>query len=257
MDLKEYREGNAEQERIQDLLSLVKSGQSALDIGARDGYLSIKLTDFFSTVTALDLEKPKIDHPSIECTQGNVCSLSFSNDSFDLVLCTEVLEHIPTRFLPQACTEISRVAKRNVIIGVPYRQDTRVGRTTCYTCGEKNPPWGHVNVFDEARLNALFPELSIEQFSFVGENHSRTNSLSALLMDMAGNPYGTYSQEESCVNCGSKLTRPPERTVLQRVATRSAFLLNHIQSYFVVSRPNWIHVSLTKTSVGENKIYKI
>ena len=36
---------------------------------------------------------------------------------FDVVLCVEVLEHIPGKGLEQACRELSRVAKSHVVIG--------------------------------------------------------------------------------------------------------------------------------------------
>lgn len=246
MSLKEYRESQTEQERIRELFGLVKSGRLALDIGARDGYISIMLADYFSKVTALDLEKPIINHPSIECIQGNVCSLPFPDSTFDLVLCTEVLEHIPAALLLQACNEITRVAKRDVIIGVPYKQDTRLGRTTCYTCGGKNPPWGHVNTFDEEKIDMIFSRLNTKQISFVGTSSSRTNFLSELLMNFAGNPYGTYSQEECCIHCGSKLKPPPERKLIQKIATRIAVTLNRAQSKFITAQPNWVHVLLSR-----------
>jgi hypothetical protein len=107
------------------------------------------------------------------------------------------LEHIPN--VVQACREIERVAGHEVIIGVPYKQDTRLGRTTCRSCGGKNPPWGHVNPFDERRLARLFPGLSIKASSFVGSVRSETNPVSTMLMDMAGNPWGTYEQDEPCI----------------------------------------------------------
>jgi hypothetical protein len=70
--------------------------------------------------------------------------LGFADDFFDFVLCAEVLEHIPTASLSRACSELGRVSKHYVLIGVPYRQDIRVGRTTCWSCRKKNPPWGHI-----------------------------------------------------------------------------------------------------------------
>ena len=47
MNIDEHRKGEKEQERIKNLLSLIKKGKIAIDIGARDGYLSKLLTDFW------------------------------------------------------------------------------------------------------------------------------------------------------------------------------------------------------------------
>ena len=164
MDLTEYRGKPAEVERVASLMALVPPGQrTVLDVGARDGYLSIRLADSGASVTALDLEAPVFRHERVTCVKGDVSALQFADASFDLVLCAEVLEHLRPEHLPRACAEIARVARHCAIIGVPYRQDTRVGRTTCGACGGKNPPWGHLNAFDEARLEQLFPALRIEK----------------------------------------------------------------------------------------------
>ncbi len=219
---------------------------SALDVGARDGFISRLLAARVPSVTALDLEEPRIDDRRIHCVRGDVTDLKIPDASFDLVLCAEVLEHIPPPKLGRACGELSRVARRYLLIGVPYKQDLRVGRTTCYTCGKKNPPWGHVNSFDEKRLKELFPEFEVARLSFVGEGEARTNFFATFLLDLAGNPYGPYSQEEPCVHCGAALRSPPQRNLLQKGLTKIACYANEAQKVFCKKRPNWIHVLFKK-----------
>jgi hypothetical protein len=165
------------------------------------------------------------------------------------VLCAEVLEHIPEPGMTAACRELSRVARQYVLVGVPYRQDTRVGRMTCRSCGAKNPPWGHVNTFDREQIEALFSELEAVEWSFVGTTRDRTNWVSVLLNDLGGNPWGTYEQDEPCVHCGAKLVRPANRTLPQRLASKAAHVANKLYSPFVRPRPNWVHVLFRKNSL--------
>jgi hypothetical protein len=246
-DLIAYRNSEREKERIRSLFQLIPTtGDSALDIGARDGFLSLLLAERYASVTALDLDLPRIDHPRVSCVRGDMTAMKFGEGSFELVLCAEVLEHIPPVLLSKACSEISRVARDRVVIGVPYRQDIRLGRSDCQSCGAKNPPYGHVNSFDEAKLAALFPDLTVERFSYVGKTRERTNALSVLLMDFAGNPYGTYGQEEGCVHCGAKLEEPRNRNFAQKVATFTAHRLRLLLNRFSTPRANWIHVSFRK-----------
>ena len=248
-DLTQYRSSPAEQGRVSDLFALLPTrGSLALDIGARDGYLAKKLAERFDKVVALDLERPDIDHPNIEPVKGDATALTFADNQFDAILCAEVLEHIPSHLLAQACREIARVARNKVVIGVPYRQDLRCGSTTCATCGKTNPPWGHVNSFDEARLQSLFPGLTLEKTSFVGTNAERTNCVSASLLDYAGNPFGTWQQDEPCVHCGGSIGAPRARNLSQRIATRTAFILNQLQARFLKPHGNWIHVLFSKPS---------
>jgi hypothetical protein len=246
-DLSEYRGSAKEQERIRNLFHLLPArGGAALDIGARDGYLSLRLAETYASVTALDLEKPRINHPTVACVQGNVVSIDSGDGSFDLVLCSEVLEHLPPALLSKACAEIARVTRGHALIGVPFNQDIRFARTTCRACGGKNPPWGHVNSFDERKLRSLFPGMRVQSIDFVGWNRERTNAFSAFLMDFAGNPYGTYDQEEKCVHCGSELAPPGHRTPAQRLATLAGLTAMRAQSFLFPPQPTWIHILFSK-----------
>lgn len=247
MDLYDYRNSAREQQRVADLMALLPDGlRSALDIGARDGFLSRLLADRIGTVTALDLTLPQIDDSRIQCVKGDIAALDLADGNFDLVFCAEVLEHIPPPILAQACRELMRVSNRYLIIGVPYRQDTRLGRTTCQSCGRSNPPWGHVNSFDERRLHELFADCAPVRTSWVGATREATNPLSSTLMEFAGNPFGSYVQDEPCVHCGQPLGRPRPRSTLQRVATRLAVLAQAAQQPFIATQGNWIHILFQK-----------
>lgn len=247
MDLSQYRTSPEEERRTADLLRLMPTeGLHALDIGARDGHFSLLMKDRFEVVTALDLTEPNISHPRINCVKGDAAQMQFNDGAFDFVFCAEVLEHVPVLILPRVCQEIQRVANDRILVGVPYKQDIRVGRTTCYSCGAPNPPWGHVSSFDEQRIGGLFQLCEIENISFVGSNASYTNRLATALMDYAGNPYGTYDQEEPCIHCGHVLTAPPPRNFAQLIATKCAFWSRKATELFATPRGNWIHVALRK-----------
>ena len=249
MDLTDYRNNETEKLRVSDLMNLVPNGlETVLDVGARDGHLSKELANYLLKVTALDLDLPVIDHPQVKCIKGDATAMEFADRAFDIVFCAEVLEHIPSIMLPKACMEIERVAKSHILIGVPYKQDTRHGRTTCRSCGANNPPWGHVNEFDEKSLKQLFPAFDIVRVSYVGEAEMGTNFLSAFLMNKAGNPYGTYHQEEPCVHCGIKLEEPPARTLNQKIMTKVGHYARRVQSVFHRKHANWIHVLFKRTT---------
>jgi SAM-dependent methyltransferase len=247
MDLTEYRGSLKEQARTSDLLSLIpKGGRRALDIGALDGHYTLLLAERFDEVIALDLTKPAIVHPKVTCVQGNAANLDFPDNSIDFVFCAEVLEHIPPTVLPTVCQELERVANGALLIGVPYKQDIRVARTTCRSCGGKNPPWGHVNSFDEQRLRSLFPRSVVKATTFVGQTADTTNALSMALMDLAGNPYGAFSQGQLCIHCGRTLTAAGDRTMTQKVLTKLAFITRYATNVFARPRSIWMHTLFVK-----------
>ena len=248
INLQEYRSTEFEAARTADLVRIVpRNRTSILDIGARDGHVSKLLTPYFEKVVALDLKRPGFDYPGIETIGGDVTDLPFPDNSFDCVLCAEVLEHIPD--LQQACREIARVARHEAIIGVPFKQETRIGRTTCRACGKVSPQWGHLNSFDQEKLQRLFAGLTPSEVSFVETTRAATNSLSVLLMDLADNPWGTYDQDEPCVHCGAELIPPTlERSFWSKACSAVAARLNAIQELFTPPHANWIHVVFCKTS---------
>jgi SAM-dependent methyltransferase len=246
IDYAKYRSSAKEKARLSDLIAVLPKGRrTVLDIGARDGYVSRLLTEHFEQVTALDLVKPSFEIDRVTPVQGDVTNLQFADASFDTTFCAEVLEHIPPHLLVKACSELCRVARYEVVVGVPYKQELRQ-YARCAFCGKRNPPWGHVNCFDEQRLKRLFDPLTPISITYIGAGNARTNALSVALMKIAGDPYGKYDQEERCIQCGQSLIRPSGFTLFQRIAAHLATDLNHLQNLITPKRPNWIHMVFAK-----------
>lgn len=87
--------------------SFVKEGKEkpALDIGCRDGYWSERLKEKGYQVKSLDIEPHYDNSISHDIETG----LPFADKSFDLIWCTEVIEHLhEPKFL---LIEIERVLK--------------------------------------------------------------------------------------------------------------------------------------------------
>jgi len=247
MDFEYLNNAEKNKLRIDDLIKIIpKNRTSLLDIGAGNGDITLRLKPYFKFITALDLEKPDINSERIVAAEGDVTQLVYPDNCFDVVVCAEVLEHIASEKLKKACGEIIRVAKDNVVVGVPFEQDIRVGRTTCIFCGKKNPPWGHINTFDENRIRELFQELKHVKTTFVGKMTARTNIFSTFFMDLGRNPWGTYDQKEPCIYCGKKLIRLNDRNLSQKVCTKLAYHLNMLQKKVVKPKPIWMHMLLEK-----------
>lgn len=112
--------------RIVDLTKdLCPEGGSLLDVGCGEGinlYHISEATDNFQ-LTGLEISQESLDVaktmvPMSHLEQGSIYDLPYEDNYFDLVLCTEVLEHLeePEKGLKEVC----RVAKRDVILSVPH-----------------------------------------------------------------------------------------------------------------------------------------
>ena len=234
-----------EQLRLERLHSLLpRNATSVLEIGARHGVMTQMLADIYAEVTALDLRKPSFEIEGVRTVAGDIQKLQFQDSSFDCVVCTEVLEHVPD--FAAGARELVRVARKYILLGVPYRQDTRVGRTTCAHCGKISPPFGHLNSFDEKKIARLFAGADISSLEYVSENRERTNVVSSWLQDIGGNPYGSYDQEEPCGHCGGILSRPTQLSFRRRATAALGCGLYRLQYALNRPRPTWILVLFEK-----------
>ena len=89
---------------------------TVLEVGIGDGMVSHYLKKLGYSVTKCDIDenlKPDV--------VASVKELPFSDDSFDLIMACEILEHIPFEDFGEALDEICRVTKRNAVISLPYR----------------------------------------------------------------------------------------------------------------------------------------
>ncbi len=238
----------AKEKRWAMLSPMLTPGDSVLEIGARDGIMSLRLRNYFRRVTALDLEKLPWEIEGVEFVEGDVRRLAFPDGHFDSVFCSEVLEHIDA--LEKATSELVRVTRPggSLVVSVPYRQDLRIGRTLCRTCGKTNPPYGHLHSFTEERLASLFSGCDVERTGFAGETREKTTVLSQWLMGMAGHPWGVYQQHEPCIHCGAPIQKPGDRSLLQRIPSAVAARIDGMAARLAPVKPVWIAMKLLKRS---------
>lgn len=109
------------------------------------------------------LPKPTSDTPTnVAFETGDATALRFEDDSFDAIVCSEVLEHLPD--YDAALAEMRRVLKPDgkLCISVPHAWPERV----CWQLapppnGYAFEPGGHIRIFDEVDL-----KVSVERHGF-------------------------------------------------------------------------------------------
>jgi SAM-dependent methyltransferase len=133
---------------------------TVLNIGCGDGYIELEGLKRGWRVLSADPDEramARLAERGAEARKGSIEALPFADGSADVVICTEVLEHLTGEQLAAGLPEIRRVLKSGgVLIGTtPYREDLKSNEFMCMHCGEKSHRWGHQQSFDEKQMKQL------------------------------------------------------------------------------------------------------
>lgn len=127
---------------------------SVLEIGIADGFMK-SVVPKFTRHRLITLDPNSGLEPDVV---GSVLDLPFRTDSFDMVMCCQVLEHIPYASFVPALTELRRVTRRTILLSLP---DVR----RYFSLRVRLPKWG----WREASLSLERRHLG--PFEFDGDHH--------------------------------------------------------------------------------------
>lgn len=136
-----------------------RDGGRVLNIGVGAGTLERLLLQRGWRVAALDPSEAAVAplRPlGVDARCGVAQAMDFADASFDVVVASEVLEHIEPAVRQQVLAEIARVLAPGAwfVGSVPYREVLSDQEVICPDCGKVFHRWGHVSSFDIAGLKA-------------------------------------------------------------------------------------------------------
>ena len=135
---------------------------SVLDVGAYFGdFLQIvRKNNPTRKIYGNDINKERVDlcnknlgENVVRLDFRNGILSSFNESSVDNVVCTEVIEHIPNDKL--AISELCRVARKRVIITVPYNE--KIVNYLCIHCCKYTPASSHLHSYKLNSFDEMIP----------------------------------------------------------------------------------------------------
>ena len=150
-------EGYQLQDRADVLDILPADAGSVLDVGCGDGFITNALPAQLRVI-GLDLSPQALGHVVRPRLAGSITALPFPDAAFDLILTSDVLEHMPAALYRTALAELARVAAKYILVVVPHAEQLESNFARCTDCGRVYHVNWHQRRFREDDLFGLLPE---------------------------------------------------------------------------------------------------
>ena len=227
---------DADRERIERTLALIPEGtRTILDVGCGDGAVTNSLQERGIKITGVDFSRTALQHFSGSKVTGVIDALPFSDKSFELVICTEVLEHLPDGIYQAAVAELQRVASRWIIVSTPNDEYLPAGLGVCRRCHTRYHVNRHVRTFDHEAHQRLFDDFACtETAAICSWRHDR------LMTGIQQRLFNLYAYREHlvCPCCGHEGGAPRPRSWLSRALLKALWLIRKIGPE--PTKPRWL-----------------
>lgn len=145
-----------------------------LDAGCGEGFMleRFRRLGIGTTLLGVDVSQDAIAigqklHPHLTIGYGDIYRLAYQDDSFDLVICSEVLEHL--QYPDKAMAELVRVSKKYCLLSVPHEPFFTIVN---FIRGKNWSRWGN----DEGHINHWTKSAFISFVSFWFDKYSHSEA---------------------------------------------------------------------------------
>ncbi|WP_455277739.1 class I SAM-dependent methyltransferase [[Eubacterium] cellulosolvens] len=216
--------------RIEQVISLVPSDSNLiLELGCGFGYVCNRLIKKYHII-GIDHSIRVLKHVTSGKVLASCETLPFKNNCFDTIIASELLEHLDDENLIKTIREIERLARKYVLISVPYKEEPWETFVKCASCGNVYSLYGHKQFFDEKRMKSLFPKSRNVKILFCGKNR-RSKIVKKFVHRL---DFYNYRKITICMNCGCRRLAHAE---LSRIIT---FLVKAIGLILGRTEPLWM-----------------
>lgn len=142
---------------------------AVLNIGIGDGHFERQAKSRGWQIHSLDPDEQAVERlkgEGIAAQVGQIERISFSDESLDFVVASEVLEHLSTNEREAGLAEIARVLRRGgwFLGTVPHAENLAEQQAVCPHCGEVFHRWGHQASFTLASVREMLaPYFTVER----------------------------------------------------------------------------------------------
>lgn len=134
--------------------------KSIIDIGCGNGAITNVIGEKYN-VTAVDRSANALENVKTDKITASSDSIPITENSFDMVFSSELLEHLPGSILDGTISEFKRLTKKYIFITVPNDENPDKLSISCPECNYKYNSPNHLRSFNIKELASHFPEYNL------------------------------------------------------------------------------------------------
>ena len=205
--------------------------ETVLDIGCGNGIVTNMID--LPLVVGIDFARIPLSQVKANTIQASIDALPITNRKFDLVILTEILEHLDDETYIKAMKELKRLNARYYLITVPFKESIELDVCKCSACGNLFNPNHHYRKFDETWFVKEFAGYHLER-----NEYTSYRSISNKVIVKLKHRFGVYSYSgyRICNQCGNPALRP--KISLIRYILGGVSIIDHrLKETFNVRKP--------------------
>jgi len=195
--------------RLRYVAAKILAHENVLNIGVGNAYLEEQLIQRGVSVSTLDPDEEAIARlqKNLKVTANNAKvgysqEIPFGDQTFDVVVMSEVLEHLNDDILTRTLGEVSRVLRDGgrFLGTVPANENLASSETICPACGNQFHRWGHEQSFNKKRLEeilkSIFPVVVVKAKFLVATEELNIKGKISWLLKKIQNLLGLQSSSD-------------------------------------------------------------
>lgn len=229
--------------------SIPSDVNSIVDVGCGDGSITNNLSDSF-IIFATDRSINALTTINTERFCSSADHIPLANESFDLVLSSEMIEHLPEEVFRKAIAEFKRISKKYIFLTFPNDENIEKNFVKCPECYNIFNKVYHLRKINLLKIKDLFPDYEIKFAKNFGKEIRKYNRHLARIKHSFVNPNAWIPkswvngnrQNTLCPKCSFKFT-------IQNKFSFLGFLLDGINTLISPKIPYQLFVLLKKKDV--------